>query len=134
LIFDKRVFYNTPWIIWCVLILYLLLMPKSTIPAFKFTFPLPIPIDKMVHFSLFFILTGLIFWAKIKIQGLIINLRFIVFCFIAISVFGILTEALQHFATSTRQASFLDWIADFLGTSVAFIYILVFSRKIIIVR
>ncbi len=107
--FDK---YRILVALWCLLILYLSWNPSLQVPK---GFLEDLPIDKIVHFGMYAILSGLCLmafknWANAKI---------FLFCL----SFGILMEILQFAFFPGRYFEWSDIIANALGALVGMILI-----------
>lgn len=111
-------------VLWLALICYGLFLPANDLPIKPF---LRIPhFDKIVHFSLFFILCLLLF-RPIKLLKL---KQYIWAPFFSISLSALL-ELIQHNITSSRHSDLLDFIANSTGVlmSILFYYIFVSERN-----
>ncbi|MCB9201642.1 MAG: VanZ family protein [Flavobacteriales bacterium] len=117
---NKKYSSSTFWIL-ALLFTYLFLKPgfENNINLEFFT---KIPPDKIVHFSIFFILTIFALTSfKTKNNTLII---------ISLIVYGALIEVVQHLMKVGRSAELSDFIADTLGVFVATIFHKKFIKKI----
>jgi len=103
------------------IILYLCLMPGKKFPEVQFNFF--IPLDKMVHFTMFFGFALLLTSDQRKT-----NKDFSTYSpwvILAASGYGLLIEVMQAFLTTTRTADYFDWVADTSGAiSAALLYAL----------
>ena len=110
--------------IWLALICYGLFLPANELPMKPL---LKIPhFDKMVHFSLFFVLCLLLFlpFKSLKLKQNI----WAPFLSIALSA---LLELIQHSLTSTRNSNVFDFMANITGilASLLFYHFLVTGKK-----
>ncbi len=111
-------------ILWLAIICYGLYIPASDLPTKPF---LNIPhFDKMVHFSLFFGLSILLFrpFKRLKMKYYLIAP--------AISIFlGLLLETGQDIVTISRSSDILDFLANASGIAAAtlFYYFFVSGKK-----
>lgn len=111
-------------VVWLALICYGLFLPASNLPVKPF---LNIPhFDKMVHFSLFFVLCLLLFRPFKKI-----TLNYFFWAPLTAIFLGALLESIQHFASSTRSSDFYDFLANATGiaASILFFFVFVSGKK-----
>lgn len=100
-------------IIYTLMVLFLCLMPSSGMQVdVKIS-------DKVVHFLMFFVLT-LLLWGEYTFHYIYKKIRWNGQLLYPLSI-GILTELLQHYATSYRTGDFYDLLADIGGTLSAFL-------------
>lgn len=113
----KRIFkYTWPPAIVAVIIFYLCcLIPTNDIPDVEFNFF--IPMDKIVHFLMYF---GLSIVASFNYiydrKGKIIILKLVAFAILIPIVYGGLIEILQAEYFSGRSGDWYDFLADVLGS------------------
>lgn len=104
-----------PAFFWALLIFYLSSIPGTGFPKLPF-FLRNLPVDKVVHFSLYFVL------AIAMIRGHPgEKIRFILWAWISLGfcvVYGITDEVHQYFVPG-RDTSIFDLLADTLGAGVA---------------
>ena len=94
--------------IWLALICYGLFLPANELPMKSF---LKIPnFDKMVHFSLFFVLCLLLF-RPVKL----LQLKTYFFAPLISIALGAMLELVQHSITSSRNSDIFDFLANFSG-------------------
>ena len=107
--------YHLPTIIWGILILYLLEIPKNHIPDFPFLQLLHI--DKIAHFSVFFIFTILLI-RSFRIQNYCHSFKKNpIFAAIIVSIiYGSVLEYLQGFSFIGRTRDILDLTANIIGS------------------
>ena len=112
MIFLKKYFKSIVWIV------IILIISLSKIKTNEEINSLDLPLDKIAHFFMYFILTILILWdtnfkkSKNKKSKILITLLFI-------NLYGIFIEVLQLKLTTYRSAEFLDFIANFSGSLIA---------------
>lgn len=118
-----------PGLAWFIVVLILICLPADDIPEPRgwFEWMNLIRIDKLVHSSIFALLSFLFIWPVAKSDlspkekwGYILRISF------AVCVWGLTTELIQKFFIPTRQFDLVDWAADSIGALIA----LVVSRKI----
>ncbi len=120
---KKFLFYWFPTIVWALLIFVF-----SSIPVFPKARCAPAFLDKVVHFSEYFILTmfltrSLIYSYKMKRKEL---------CYLAVAIvflYAFVDEAHQ-FLVPPRKPDFLDFVSDVIGSAFGTItYFFLFLRK-----
>ena len=113
-------------ILYSVFITILFLLPTKEIPKLFNTF---IPIDKLVHVSIFLVLTFL--WL-LYVNSILNDTKPIVLLFILIAslFYGILIEVIQELCVSSRGAEILDVIADLLGASLGLLFFRYYKNRI----
>lgn len=112
-------------IIWLALICYGLFLPANDLPMKPF---LKIPhFDKLVHFSLFFVLCLLLFRPFKSLQ-----LKQYIWATLSSITLSALLELIQHRITSSRNSDIYDLIANITGilTSLLFYHFLISGRKL----
>jgi hypothetical protein len=99
-------------LLWALFILFATIANTSTLEdlSLKSFFAF----DKPIHALLFGIQTWLLLKARLK-KPFVSVTKIIVFACIATVVFGILTELLQGWITTSRTFDFYDMFADILG-------------------
>ena len=100
--------YRLIWIGWTITILFLLLRPSSGEMGWLQQIP---HIDKVVHFTLFFV------WAFLGVLAVLkedLSNRLFVLLFVTVLVFAVMTEWLQTYVPS-RRPDWKDIIADAIG-------------------
>ena len=111
-------------LLWLAIICYALFIPAKELPV-KTLFSIP-HFDKMVHFTLFFVLCILLLrpFKKLKYQ------YYILAPLISIVLSGLL-EFSQHLLSTSRSSDIYDFMANSLGiiASVLFYYLFVSDRK-----
>ena len=102
-------------VIWLALICYGLFLPVNNLPMKSF---LNIPyFDKMVHFSLFFVLC-ILFYRPFKL----LNLKQYIWApLFAIALSGLL-EFIQHSISSSRHTDIFDFAANTTGVMVSVLF------------
>jgi VanZ family protein len=107
-----------PAILWAGVILGLSLMPGKSLPSFNF-WDIIAP-DKLGHFGVYGLLTGLFFWGYVRSGGQLlgaVRLRIALYCI----GYGVLLECLQHLVTNgDRHFDVLDALANTIGVGLAF--------------
>src|SRR5258705_12282796 len=113
-------FKNTyPAFLWAVVILALTLSPAPAIPEVKWIY---IPhADKIVHAVLFGVQYMLLMHGLMKQPASVTYSKYVVWSIVIVILFGALTEILQAILPSGRDADVMDWLADCVGTLLAFI-------------
>lgn len=101
-------------IIWAAFVLVLCLLPGEELPDIDF-WEINIE-DKLAHVGVFGILAALITWGRhYRFPHMKIGRNHALIIMASTALYGIFTESLQHFVTTTRYASISDFIADALG-------------------
>jgi VanZ family protein len=99
-------------LLWALFILFATIANTSTLESLSlkslFAF------DKPIHALLFGIQAWLLLKARLKTPFVSVT-KIIVFACIASAAFGILTEVLQGWITTSRTFDFYDMLADILG-------------------
>lgn len=111
-------------LLWLAIICYGLFVPASNIPLKPF---LTIPyFDKMVHFSLFFVLCLLLIGPFKKI-----NLKHYILAPLTSVILGGTLEFSQHIISASRSSNIYDFLANTAGilASVLFYSLFVSGRK-----
>lgn len=122
---KRQLLRTIPAIIWGSLILVASITSSNSVPSAN------IPhLDKVVHFTLYFILCILIIFATTSKQGLV-PLMIIVIAVLSSGIFGIVMEYLQEVMKQGRSAELLDAVANTLGAIMAGILYRPLSKKII---
>lgn len=85
-------------------------------------------IDKLVHAGFHFIFTLIWYWYFVKSAVLKSRLQIRVRVVLMSVLYGVLIEALQHLLTTTRQADYLDLVANVVGACIALICVLIFEK------
>lgn len=114
-----------------VIIFYLCcLIPANDIPDTDFDFF--IPIDKVVHFLMFFglSLTACIGYIYLN-KGHIIILKMIVFAILLPILYGGAIELIQHYYFIGRTGDWFDFLADAIGSLTVLPIALLFRRKLL---
>jgi VanZ family protein len=113
-------FKNTwPAFLWAVVILALTLSPAPAIPEVKWIY---IPhADKIVHAVLFGVQYILLMHGLVKQPVSAAHSKYVVWSIVIVIFFGAVTEILQAILPSGRDADVMDWLADCVGTGVAFV-------------
>lgn len=102
-------------ILWLAIICYGLFIPASSLPTKPF---INIPhFDKLVHFSLFFILCLLLFMPlkKLKLKYYYLSPSLSI-------ALGLLLETIQHLVTVSRSSDPLDFLANTSGIAAATLF------------
>jgi len=101
--------------VWLALICYGLFLPAQNLPAKQL---LSIPhFDKIVHFSLFFGLSLLLFNPFKKIKT-----NYLVLAPVTAVLLGALLELVQHSISSTRSSNIYDFLANSAGIVISIIF------------
>ncbi|MDR1724859.1 MAG: VanZ family protein [Bacteroidales bacterium] len=125
---KQQKIYKILFSLWTIIIFITILMPKSELELQ----PIPIHIphfDKFVHICLF----GVFMFFLCKVTELKTSAKFKLYILsISISCFlGILTEIIQGLLETYIQRSFSWWdfLADCIGTAIALIIYICFSKR-----
>jgi len=119
--------HHLPVIIWGIITLYLLEIPSNHIPDFPFLEQFHL--DKIVHFSIFFIFTILLIRSfSILNKYLFIKNNAVIAALILSIIYGSLLEYLQGFSFIGRTRDILDLTANIIG-SISGIPFLKFLKK-----
>lgn len=102
-------------LIWFIIMCYLLFMPASQLPTEPF---LKIPyFDKIVHFSMFFILC-LLFFRPVKYH----SRNFYVWTPLLTLLFAAVLESVQHKISISRHTDIYDFLANSAGLLTATLF------------
>ena len=104
-----------PGLIWFIISVVLLVLPNNDLPHTRY-FDIPF-FDKYVHFTMFFLLTGLFSFPFISLatEKSVIKSWFTRIALFVI-VYGILMEFVQKFMTVDRSFDLVDIVFDSLGS------------------
>jgi len=118
-------YYATLAIVLIISIGFVSLMPSNGLPQTSFR-----NIDKLVHFSMYFILSISIALGFFKLESLASFEKFSPF--LLAFVYSFLIEILQEFATNSRFFDIFDILANGIGCILAFVVLnaLIFNKKI----
>lgn len=121
--------YNSPAILWGIVILVLCAFPGGNLPRVSFNFI--IPLDKLVHTILFGVFCFLLILGNAKQYTFTVLRNYPILISVVISIFyGILIELLQEYVFTERSFEWMDVIADSSGSLIGtLIYYLLFLRK-----
>ena len=107
--------YNLPGIIWGIVIFILLSMPGGDVPRFEFFRFLPI--DKIVHFILFFVFSFILSVGFLRQYSYsFLRLKAILFAFCISFVYGSVMELLQGMVFEDRTSEAIDFVMNLCGT------------------
>ena len=95
-------------ILWTLTLLTLTFIPKQDVPDFRYTFK---HIDKVVHFTFYFILIILFLFESNDSKGY----RLAVIGFLCCILLGISTEYGQYYMKLGRSFEWTDMVANMLG-------------------
>ena len=110
-----------PAIIWFIVVMAIICMPKQDLPDVADWFH-PIYFDKWVHAGMFGVLTFLTifpFYKGLLNRKKLLTVIIIIAC--ATSCWGLITEYIQLYVPG-RSFDLLDWAADSLGVLLAALY------------
>lgn len=112
----------TPAIIWWLVVLVLMCTPGKDFPDLG-SWTEQIKLDKIIHIGIFSLM-GYMFMRPVSIKNLpdAIKNNYFLKIAIAISLWGITTEFIQHFWIPGRSFDLWDWVADTLGSLAAYFY------------
>ncbi len=119
-----KILYFWKPLLWLAIICYLLFIPANDLPTSFFS---KIPhFDKIVHFTLFFVLCLFLLRPLKRLN----RNHYLLAPLFSIICSGLL-ELIQHSLSSTRQSDIYDFLANSLGvlSSVLFFYLFVSGRK-----
>ena len=118
--------YYIPALIWGIIIIFLSLMPSSSLNS-KSMFDLDIPnVDKIVHLIFYFGMSFAILWGIYR-NGYYRRKYFFI-TIIACSLMGIVIEVLQQMEIINRHFDMLDIIANIIGTLLGSVLFLKFFK------
>lgn len=114
-------------VVWVTIVVALSLMPgDDTVDLPRIPF-----MDKLVHFTFYFVFTVLFFLTlKYEIKCVKKLIYIYIFSFIIAFLLGILMELLQKIVTTTRSGEFLDVLFNMFGTVVALCFTAVINKKV----
>ncbi len=101
-------------IIWTAVVIYLHVI-RIQLPQDKPLFQFPHG-DKVVHFTLFAVLTLLWSITMEHLRGRSSTLATVLFLILCSSFLGAMLEYIQHILPAQRDGDWLDWIADVIGS------------------
>jgi VanZ family protein len=108
-----------PALLWAALILALTLSPEPEIPKVKW---LNIPqADKIVHAVLFGVQYFLLMYGLMRQHSSRVYSKYVLRIIVIVVLYGAVTEILQAVLPTGRDADVMDWLADCVGTLLAFI-------------
>lgn len=120
-----------PVISWAVFILLLTLLPGNMLPTTPSSWT-NLPLDKIVHATLFFVFTFLLFRSfKRQYSIAFLRLNYIFAGIVVGIIFGLIIESLQSMLNVGRSAELYDILANIVGTLVAWPAFLAFKIKMI---
>ena len=105
-----------PALIWALIILVLSAKAEINLPESIFDF---IAMDKLGHFGIYGILTGIILWGNHK-SGLPLNKNTGITAILVSGVYGISMELMQYYFFPGRYFEYLDIIANIIGAICGF--------------
>ena len=111
-----RVKYYLPALIWALIILFLSAKADINLPESIFDF---IAMDKLGHFGIYGILTGMLLWGNHK-SGVPLDRSTGLKAIIVSGVYGIVMELMQYFFFPGRYFEYLDIIANIIGAICGF--------------
>ena len=106
---------NNFWpFLWSLFILTICLIPSTGLP--KINFFSDYPIDKVVHFFLYFIQSSLfLLVGTYKISTNLLRRKHILFILFYSILLGITIEIIQQYCVAGRAGDFYDVLANFIG-------------------
>jgi len=123
-----------PALIWSGIIFYMISVPSDNIPESRI---LKIEnIDKLIHFSMFFVLTILLcFGFLMQTAFKKVNKFYIAYAISISIIYGALTEIMQELFFDSRSADKWDFVANTFGAIAGlFVFIFLIKSKIKIFR
>lgn len=129
----KKMLIKYTWIpfIICIVIFYLCcLVQADDIPPVDFEWF--IPVDKVVHFLMYFGLSAAtaINYIHLKMGRISIN-KMIMYAVLLPIIYGGFIEVIQNYFISTRSGDWFDFLADLLGSLAALPIALIFRNYLI---
>jgi len=121
---EMKILYFWKPLLWLAIICYAMFIPAGDLPIKPF---LKIPyFDKMVHFTLFFVLCILLLRPFKKLRY-----KYYILAPLISILLGAVLEFSQHSLSKTRSSDIHDFMANTAGivASVVFYYLLVSNRK-----
>jgi VanZ family protein len=103
-----------PAIAWFILTLILLTLPGKDLPQIGWMENLPV--DKVIHIFLFFVLVTLFFWGIVSTKPGTANKRVLVFIALTALLYGIAMEFVQKYWVPNRSFDEWDIVADGVGS------------------
>ena len=103
--------YNTPSIIWALVILVLCLMPGKDLPNISI-----LNFDKLAHFSVYFLLSLLMYYGwKKQNSFLALHRQTFIKILLLTSTYGFAVEIMQELFTVDRHFDIFDALANSIG-------------------
>jgi VanZ family protein len=103
--------YIWPSILWAAFILYACLTPSGSLP--RVTIP---HLDKLVHFTFYVVLVGLLFWGWQKQSAYVwLHKNMVLKILVAACTYGLMIEVMQEIFTTTRHFDMLDELTNATG-------------------
>jgi VanZ family protein len=128
-LFGQRIWRVLAAAAWTVFILVLLMLPGNSVPSLP-EWTLEFSPDKIVHAVLFFVHAVLLYGAMVTTTVLASRAsRIRVAACVASLAFGGATELLQMLAIA-RSTSAADFLADGIGTALAFLFLIRQAKRI----
>ncbi|HCX99434.1 MAG TPA: hypothetical protein DG754_04765 [Bacteroidales bacterium] len=105
-------------ILWAILSLLACILPSNRLPQMN---KVLIPhFDKVVHFTLFFVLTlMLLYESRLRRVNAGLSRETITWIVVITFIYGSFLEGMQHFFIVSRSGELADLIANFLGVAAA---------------
>lgn len=101
-----------------------------TTPSQVPSMPEGFPWDKLVHFGMFFFLSGVSLYDYYRLHnGNPPFIRWMGWGFLLPALYGGAIELIQKYFTEVRSAEWGDWIADVLGSLCATLIVIILIRK-----
>jgi VanZ family protein len=124
LMISIKKFFRTynPAILWWIIVLVLICTPGKDLPKLGSWTDL-VSLDKIIHFFIFGLM-GYLFMRPFALNDLSNDhkKRHFLKLAIALSIWGLTTEFIQHFFISGRSLDILDFVADTAGCFAAYVY------------
>ena len=117
-----------PAIVWFILSFILLTLPGKSLPQIGWMSNLPI--DKVIHVFLFFVLVILFFWGIVSSKPGIANKRVLVFTALAALLYGIVMEFVQKYWVPNRSFDEWDIVADGIGSGLPLFFIVPIKKML----
>lgn len=118
---GKNLGYKVVFVSWMMLVTFFSLFSFTDVDSSKFNIP---HLDKVVHFTFYFVMVVLAFKAMSKERRHGVNRHKLLWYIVLFAVmYGIIIEVLQHIATTDRHGDLLDALANSTGAIVGMLVV-----------
>lgn len=125
--YRLRFRYLLPALLWFVVITIVVITPGDSLPKSNL-FDIPY-LDKLIHFSIFFIFAVLLYIGFHKqSETYIIKRMILTFTIVAGAAYSIITEIIQHYIAVGRSGDFFDFAANMSGFLLGVLFIRQFIK------